>query len=124
MILALSRQKTIHALQDDFSNYYPFLKLEFYKLNDQDSSFKIRKHLLHSVTLASAGLIHDGELELHEGMSVGDLEKLFLEKFGLEVQVSRKAGTSWLETTLTDNWSLQKQNEHGREMSIFIPRYL
>jgi hypothetical protein len=24
----------------------------------------------------------------------------------------------WLETTMTDNWTLQKQNENGREVSI------
>jgi hypothetical protein len=33
------------------------------------------------------------------------------------VQVSRKSGTLWLETTMTDSWTLGQQNEHGRELS-------
>ena len=50
-------------------------------------------------------------------MTVGELEKLFRERFGANIQVSRKSGTLWLETTMTDNWTLKQQNEHGRELS-------
>ena len=42
-------------------------------------------------------------------MSVYELERSFKNLFGLNVQVSRKAGMIWLETTKTDKWSLQKQ---------------
>jgi hypothetical protein len=37
---------------------------------------------------------------------------------GLYVQVFRKSGKVWLETTATDNWSLYKQNEEGQELSV------
>jgi hypothetical protein len=50
-------------------------------------------------------------------MKVKDLEKIFKDQFSLAMQVFRKSGNLWLETTMTDNWTLQQQNEHGREIS-------
>jgi hypothetical protein len=31
--------------------------------------------------------------------------------------VFRKSGNLWLETTMTDDWTLQQQNDHGYEIS-------
>lgn len=58
-----------------------------------------------------------GEIILNDEMTVGELEQKFKEQFDLNVQVFRKHGNSWIETTVTDNWSLQKQNEEGRVLS-------
>ena len=44
-------------------------------------------------------------------------EKIFKDQFSLAVQVFRRSGNLWLETTMTDNWTLRQQNEHGREIS-------
>ena len=57
-------------------------------------------------------------MEVKNGMTVAELEGKFRNEYGLEVQVSRKSGLLWLETTMTDNWSLEKQNEHGRDISL------
>jgi hypothetical protein len=48
---------------------------------------------------------------------VQDVEQLLWDAFGLSVQVFRKSGNLWLETTVTDQWSLAYQNEQGRELS-------
>ena len=50
-------------------------------------------------------------------MTVGELENIFKDQFGANVQVSRKSGSLWLETTLTDKWTLLQQNEQGKELS-------
>ena len=50
-------------------------------------------------------------------MKVNELEKIFKDRFNLAVQVFRKSGNLWLETTMTDNWTLQQQNNHGGEIS-------
>jgi hypothetical protein len=50
-------------------------------------------------------------------MKVNELENIFQQKFSLSAQVFRKSGNLWLETTMTDNWSLLQQNNHGREIS-------
>ena len=61
--------------------------------------------------------IKDGDIQINEEMKVIELEKLFKDKFKLAVQVFRKSGNLWLETTMTDNWTLAQQNNHGREIS-------
>ena len=118
MFLYISKDKKIHEVQQYFNSKYPFLKLEFYKLENTDPAFAVKKHLSHSITLKAAGLRDSGLIDIQNDLTVGDLEKMFLNKFGLNVQVSRKSGTLWLETTMTDKWSLQKQNEHGREITL------
>jgi hypothetical protein len=119
MHLVISKDKTIQEVQHDFNEHFPFLKLEFYKLEAEDPVRTAKKHLPHSITLRSAGLkLEGGVLDIPNEMKVNELERLFFTKFGLDVQVSRKSGVLWLETTMTDNWTLQKQNEHGREVSM------
>jgi|ERR1043166_4274265 hypothetical protein len=104
----------IGDVQCDFNNAYPYLKIEFYKNIEPGFS---RKHLNPMNTVQTAGLRHEGYLEITDVMTVGQLENVLGEKFGLTVQVSRKSGSIWLETTLTDDWTLRQQNEHGREIS-------
>jgi len=114
--LDISKAKTIQDLQQDFSNHYPFLKLEFYKTTDVRPSVHMKERIPQSTTLRSAGLTNTGMMEINDDMTVEELERIFLEQFGLVVQVSRNAGGIWLETTMTDKWSLHKQNEYGREI--------
>ncbi|MEO8404703.1 MAG: hypothetical protein ABI480_08915 [Chitinophagaceae bacterium] len=116
-ILNISPNKFIHTLRDEFSTVYPFLNLEFYKLQEGDPNLVIRKHIPHQGLLRIAGLKIHGDIELNDSMRVGELEKEFREKFGLNVQVTRQSGSIWLETTMTDKWTLRQQNEHGREIT-------
>jgi hypothetical protein len=46
-------------------------------------------------------------------MTVSELEKSFTEIYGLYTQVFRKSGNIWLVTTITDNWTLNEQNQQG-----------
>jgi hypothetical protein len=115
--LVLTKDKRIGDIQETFNKAYPYLKLDFHSSNNLNPSFP-KKNLLPDSSLASAGLKEQGEIELTEEMPVYELEQSLKNLFGLNIQVSRKAGMIWLETTKTDKWSLQKQNEHGREISI------
>ena len=117
MILAVQKNKMIGDLQYDFNQAYPFLKIEIYKYSSGRMGSDIKEKLNKTVLLNDAGAFREGELEVTDSMTVGKLEKAFYEKFGMNVQVSRKSGTIWLETTMTDRWTLKQQNEHGRELS-------
>jgi hypothetical protein len=117
MTLTILKNKTIQDIQKDFNSHYPFLKLEFYRPSI-NGFIPLKRQLVHSTILGAAGLKMDGELEINDEMTVGELEKSFLNRFGLNVQVSRKSGILWLETTMTDKWTLQKQNEHGQQISV------
>jgi hypothetical protein len=115
--LVLTKEGRIGDIQETFNTAYPYLKLDFHSSNNLNPSFP-KRNLLPGTSLASAGLKKQGEIELRKEMPVYELEQSLKNLFGLNTQVSRKAGMIWLETTKTDNWSLQKQNEHGREISI------
>ncbi len=66
----------------------------------------------------------EGELEIDGTMTVNMLESKLFEQFGLSVQVSRKSGNLWLETSLTNHWTLKEQNDHGREISPNPPNMI
>jgi hypothetical protein len=114
MVLPILQNKTLQETQEEFNKAYPFLRIEFYRNTEPGFA---RRHLKNSMLLTAAGLKKNGELEINDSMKVGELENNFLEQFGLNVQVSRRSGTLWLETTMTDNWTLKQQNDHGRELS-------
>jgi hypothetical protein len=58
---------------------------------------------------------HDAEVEIRADMTVSEFEQLFEKEFGLHVQVYRKDGNAWTETTLSDNLSLREQNNNAAE---------
>ena len=116
-MLHITQNRSINEVQQDFNRHYPFLKLEFYKDNDGLSRPSQKQHLVNSMPIVRAGLTKSGDIELNDNMTVGQLENIFLSEFGLSAQVSRKSGALWLETTMTDGWTLKQQNEHGKELS-------
>lgn len=116
MRLSFSRSKTIRDIQEAFSQEFPFLKLEFYPRTRKNKG--LRKHLLHGASLAEAGMKkEEGTIEISRTMTVAELEALLTRELGVDAQVSRKSGQLWLETTMTDSWTLDKQDAHGREIS-------
>ena len=47
-------------------------------------------------------------------MRTWELEERFEKDFGLHVQVFRKSGNIWLETSVSDDLTLAQQNEKGK----------
>ncbi|RYG40794.1 MAG: hypothetical protein EOO01_26555 [Chitinophagaceae bacterium] len=118
MFLLLSHDKTLSEVQHFFTSKYPYLKIEFYKKQDREQLAGVKRtHLSPSMTLKASGLEKNEVIDISKDMTVADLENIFSQS-GLNVQVSRRSGIVWLETTMTDQWSLEKQNEHGREISV------
>jgi hypothetical protein len=116
MKLEILNGRPIQEVWQAFNDEYPFLKLEFYKVANLADSIGMKGHLSHSTPLRSAGLKNEGHIEINDGMTVGELEKIFLDQFGLVAHVSRNSGGIWLETTMADNWTLRKQNDYGKEI--------
>jgi hypothetical protein len=117
MLLNITQNKVISDVQKDFNRAYPFLKIDFYKLSDPQRGTAARTHINNTLSIKNAGLISQGDLEISDALTVGQLEKTFRDQFGLYVQVSRKSGSLWLETTISDSWTLKQQNDHGKELS-------
>lgn len=117
MIMKLTKNKAISELQEEFNTAYPFLRISFYKPSREKKSAPVRQKLNHAMILAKAGLSGEGEIAVTETTTVKQLEQDFLGRFGLFMQVSRRSGSIWLETTMSDDWTLKQQNDHGRELS-------
>ena len=116
--LKVQKDRLIGELQEDFNTAFPFLKIEFYKKAKGTAVSINNQHIHKSVCIGKAGVSDEGTLKVVDTMTVGELEHIFKDQFGAIVQVSRKSGSLWLETTMTDNWTLSQQNEHGKELSM------
>lgn len=119
MLLKIAPNRLISEIQKEFNKAFPFLKLEFFNNKSFSRSDFSAKQLIPATRKISDSHTTntDSDIEIKEEMKVNELEKIFKEQFGLAVQVFRKSGTVWLETTMTDNWTLLQQNNHGRELS-------
>lgn len=121
MQLSIHGNRLILEVQRDFNSAYPFLKIEFFtndlkKESRYDANQKISPHL--RLKYCWKWKKDSGQLDIVDSMTVLELENAFMNEFGLSVQVFRKSGNVWLETTITDHWTLKQQSDHGREISL------
>ncbi len=119
MKLKVTPDRLISDIQKEFNEIFPYLKLEFFNLRSFVRNDFSAKMILPNNKKLSDGVngIKTGTIEIENGMKVSDLEKKFKDEFSLAVQVFRKSGNLWLETTMTDDWTLFQQNNHGKEIS-------
>ncbi|MDX2002339.1 MAG: hypothetical protein SFW35_07895 [Chitinophagales bacterium] len=116
MNIQIKDSRKLSDLQRDFQEMFPYLKLEFYArphvVREQ------QKTLNPNLTIGECRKsIKEGVISIEPSNTVRQVEKAFTEEFGLYPQVFRKSGNLWIETTLTDHWTLFQQNMEGGEMS-------
>jgi hypothetical protein len=117
MKIRVLSEQTIAEVQEDFASAYPFLKLVFFTKPHKAFKCSHAKFLVQDRGVKLSTLEKqpkDGVLYLEPEMPVWQVERLFEEEFGLHVQVFRKSGNTWLETSVTDNMSLEQQNAKGK----------
>jgi hypothetical protein len=119
MRLTIGSDTRLSSLQSDFNNYFPYLKIEFFKI-----PHRIGEALAKNLIYDKNKMVRDcrlmkseGVLEFSDSMTVSDFEEKFQKEFGLSVQVFRRSGNVWLETSATDSWTLEQQNSEGAELS-------
>jgi hypothetical protein len=121
MQLSIHGDRLISDVQKEFNSAYPFLKLEFFRNGQEKQNMysaiqRISQH--HKLKDCWKVKKDNGFVDVDESMTVLELENAFMDEFGLSVQVFRKSGNIWLETTMTDHWTLKRQSDHGREISM------
>lgn len=119
MKIEINDNRKIYAIQEEFNQAFPYLKLEFFKKPHKKGGASPKEFVNEaSKLIGECRTIHEsGVINISPQLTVGELEENFSSVYGLSVQVFRKSGKVWLETTETDNWSLQKQNDEGQELS-------
>jgi len=117
MKIHVSADKTIAQIQEEFSKVYPYLKLVFFSKPHKAYKGSHAKFLItdHERTLGSMEKKpRSGDLYIEVEMPTWQVERLFEEEFGLHVQVFRKSGNTWLETSISDDLTLEEQNAKGQ----------
>ena len=118
MKIEINDHRKVHAIQEEFALAFPWLKLEFFEKPHKIGGASPKKQLVPaSRTIGDCRTVHDsGTITINPEMTVAELEQSFSDVYGLSVQVFRKSGKTWLETTTTDSWTLQRQNEEAKTL--------
>ncbi len=117
MEIIINDQRKVFAIQKEFNEMFPFLKLEFYSKSNEGGGSPSTKIMEHSgKTITECRTIHSsGHITIQPQMTVTELEQNFRDVYGLSIQVSRKLGDNWLQTVKAEGWTLEKQNTAGKE---------
>lgn len=118
MKIKVTDKRTIEEVQEEFTKEFTYLKIQFFKHGHKTFKGNEKKEMIPPSTLFGSIRHTNGTIEINDDMKVSELELLFKEQLGLNIQVFRKSGKSWLETTVTDGWTLKKQNDEGKELSV------
>lgn len=110
--MIISDDKKLMELQKEFRTKFPYLKIEFYSQHHETGEGSDVNTLIDSnKTIGESRRVHnEGDLSINGHLKVGNFEQAFFDKYGLNVQVFRKSGGTWLQTTATDDWTLTEQN--------------
>lgn len=122
MKLVIDNEQPIALIREQFNRSFPFLKLEFFLKTHspgQTSSLKYKQPWSKKIGELRNGE-NGGEITLHPDMTVGELEQLFGQQYGLAVQVFRRFGSNWLETAKTDSWTLAALNSQAEKDEHFL----
>jgi len=120
MKIKIASSRLLSEIQKEFNDQFPFLKIEFFRSTmPRVSKWNAVNRISPDLEISKCQVLRkEGELHFLEETKVGELENLFLNDFNLNAQVFRRSGNIWLETTMTDKWTLKQQNDHGREITL------
>jgi len=115
MYLTIDDSQKISDIQQEFTKKFPYLRIEFFYTPHLSGKGSRKEDMINSAHII--GKLRNqhlnGSITVNPAMTVTDLEEAFSKKFGLSVQVFRKSGSVWLETIVTDGWTLDEQNKEG-----------
>ncbi|MDF2438996.1 MAG: hypothetical protein K0Q95_3372 [Bacteroidota bacterium] len=123
MEITIHDSYTLKEIQEEFANHFPFLKLEFFEFGPGEKKIFSKENLITATdkTIGETRHVHTaGHLRINGQQKVVTLENHFRDSFGMYVQVFRKSGNTWLQTTNTDHWTLSEQNRKGKEIETNV----
>ncbi|MFP5041496.1 hypothetical protein [Parasediminibacterium sp. JCM 36343] len=121
MEIELDDAMKIATVQQVFNNTFPFLKIEFFEKDmNMPGPLGVRRHIGsgNKRLFEFRPVLYDiSPILITPLMTVRELEEKFKHLYKLHTQVFRKSGNVWLETTVTDAWTLFEQNRQGELIS-------
>ena len=123
MVLQIHDNLLVSDLQQRFSKYFQYLKIEFYSNPHRSYEGSEEKYIISpGKRIGEIREIHlEGGLEIKSFYTVDRVERDFKEKFDLNVQVFRNENGGWIQTSKTDKYTLLQQAEmvYNAHTSIF-----
>ena len=117
MKLHIDNRCPVRNIQRQFNTYYPFLKLEFFTNQLTNKNFFKAMPIACESVKDLFSKNSEGTINVAKARTVAEVENDFKTEFGLSAQIFRLSGNVWIETTLTDDWTLEKQNKEGEQIS-------
>lgn len=122
--MKINGKMSVMEIKAQFRELFPLLKIEFY--NKKHAHFKGSKsgdEINEALVLSKLNPdIKNGIINIDENMTVDEFETIMEKDFGLHVQVFRKSGDQWLQTSITDNWTLDKQEKKAEAISKYLAK--
>ena len=116
-MLYITSDKPVRDMQREFTEAFPFLKLEFF-IPGSAARRNVPTELFLTVKIEQGN--HDKaenrKILLTPFLTAKELTKKCEEVFGVTVKVYRRFSNLWLETSITENFTLQQQNDHVSEI--------
>ena len=118
--MKIQDSKSIKEIKEEFNKKFNLLKLEFFSSNHEVGEANKSSEILdENLLLKEIRTIHkEGDLSIDGHQKVSTLEQNFSEMYGVNVQVLRKSGKIWLQTTTTDGWTLAEQQREAEEFEL------
>jgi hypothetical protein len=100
-------------IQSSFSALYPFLMIEFFRHDKEKGSIQKSKIDLSMSVSAFADFTESHAIDMDSNRTVAIVLQDFIDKLGIKVHMCRKSGSVWNAISLTDEWTLERQNAAG-----------
>lgn len=113
--MKISPHTKLSEIQEAFNKKFPHLRIEFYtKPHDPGEGTLDRDRMDPEGTVGDVvKTVSVDQLQFDGKMAISALETQLHEELGLHAQVFRRSGNLWLQTTVTDNWTLDDANRKG-----------
>lgn len=120
MNIEIKDSRLLNEIQKEFNREFPYLKIEFFESpHKRKEALPKSKMYASNRQIGTCRRIHEeGPITVEGHDTVAKFEQAMWDNFGLSVQVFRRSGNLWIETSLTDSWTLERQNKEGLELSV------
>lgn len=116
MHIEINDNTTLQEIGKAFSDFYPFLKIEFFKTPHRKYELSGENEIAGPET--AIGAIRKTHLtallEIQPWHTVAEVEQAFQKRFGLSVQIFKKVNGNWVQTTGMDDLKLKDLNVLSR----------
>ncbi len=112
MKIVINNHRKIFAIQEEFNNLFPGLKIKFHAKSSKSGAASSVKLVVHSGrTLQDCRTTSkQGTITILPTMNVSDLKENFSNVYGLSVEISRKGNPGGIENPLSDKLTLEENN--------------